>query len=74
MKTKIILLLSITIISLGCVKKNLNYKCTCVKYKLNWDGYSDTIKVSTSITSDKKSCYRNDTITINIGDIITICK
>lgn len=73
MKKTMILIIA-TILLFGCVKHKLKYKCTCVTYRLHWDGYSDTTRITSSFTSDKCSCYRNDTIAINIGDIITICK
>ena len=65
------LLILITLL-LGCKKQV--YHCNCVKYKKYWDGGTDTISTSSSLTIDKCSCNRNDTIAINIGDIITICK
>lgn len=72
MKKSIFLILLVTISLIGCVKRS--YKCTCVKYKLYWDGGIDTVRVSTSITTGKCDCNRNDTLIIDIGDIITNCK
>lgn len=71
---KIILFLASAVILFGCTKFKFNYNCTCVTYKVTKDGYNDTIRTTSKITVDKNSCYSNDTVIINIGDIITVCK